>query len=232
MAVDDDSGWQVVKPGKRGRANLAAILAQEAAAGDQSLAPTTSVLDVPAIAADHELLCARWKESTSFRNLCTVISGNAAGHKEIKTAICLGLGSFDVRSNAPRHGRIQHDAHVQLEAFRTIVGILGSYFAFVCMNICPAHVKNTVVDESMAPTEKNGGHPIKCYAQEPSFGPSDKDYCRSIGIEVVDNPEAFRYVGSDAFVFAIHLPTLLWGLVFEKHLPALCVGTSLSSLEE
>ena len=127
----DAGAWQVVPPkGRRGRKKLAEILTQEAVVKEQARAgttppPTTSFLDVASIAADHEKLCSRWKSSSSYGELCAVVSDNAAGHTTIKTAICLGPGSFDVRDASSRHCRSSHDAHVQLEAFRTVVRLLG-----------------------------------------------------------------------------------------------------------
>jgi hypothetical protein len=79
--------------------------------------------------------------------------------------------------------------------------------------------------------EERSGHKIKCYAQEPSFGPSDKAYCRSLGIEAVDNPDAFRYVTAEALVFGVHLPHVAWGQALKDHLPGLYIGTDLKSLE-
>lgn len=79
--------------------------------------------------------------------------------------------------------------------------------------------------------EETSGNPIKCYAQEPSFGPSDREYCQSLGIEVVDTPDAFKHVGSDALVFGIHFPHVAWGYALSESLPGLYVGTSLKSLD-
>jgi len=80
--------------------------------------------------------------------------------------------------------------------------------------------------------EEKSGYKIQCYAQEPSFGPSDKEYCHCLGIEVVDTPGAFQHVDSTAFVFGIHLPHVAWGYALSHHLPGLYVGTSLNSLDE
>ncbi|OIW30726.1 hypothetical protein CONLIGDRAFT_679491 [Coniochaeta ligniaria NRRL 30616] len=202
----DDEEWQVVKPkGRKGQQRLAAILTQEAV-NEQTKAgtpPKTSLLDVASIAADHEKLCSRWRNSPSYSALRTIITDNAARHATIRTAICLGLGSFDVKDHSSRHSRSSHDAHAQLEAFRVVVGIL----------------------------EEQSGHPIKCYAQEPSFGPSDREYCETLGIEVVDTPHAFQYVRPDAFVFGIHLPHYAWGYALSDHLPGLYIGTDLKSLD-
>lgn len=128
MALEEEEEWQVVKPkGRKGRQRLADILTQEAV-NDPTRAGsprTTSLLDVDSITADHEKLCSRWRSSASYRDLRTIISDNAAEHAVIKTAICLGVGSFDVKDHLSRHCRSSHDAHVQLEAFRTLVGMLG-----------------------------------------------------------------------------------------------------------
>lgn len=125
MGSVEEAEWKVVKPkGRRGRQRLADILAQEAV-NDAGTRTATSLLDVASIAADHEKLCSRWRSSASYRALRAIISDNAAGHAAIKTAICLGVGSFDVRDSLSRHCRSSHDAHVQLEAFRTVVAMLG-----------------------------------------------------------------------------------------------------------
>lgn len=79
--------------------------------------------------------------------------------------------------------------------------------------------------------EETSGQPIKCYAQEPSFGPSDREYCQTLGIEVVDTPDAFKHVNSDALVFGIHFPHVAWGYALSENLPGLYVGTSLKSLD-
>jgi hypothetical protein len=124
----DGEEWQVVKPkGRRGRQRLADILTQEAVNGQTraGIPTTTSFLEVAAMVADHEKLCSRWRTSSAYRDLRATISDNAAGHASIKTAICLGLGSFDVPDSLSRYCRSSHDAHVQLEAFRTVVSILG-----------------------------------------------------------------------------------------------------------
>jgi hypothetical protein len=124
----DGEEWRVVKPkGRKGQQRLAAILTQEAI-NEQTRAgspPETSVLDPASIATDHEKLCSRWRNSPSYSELRTLITDNAAKHATIKTAICLGPGSLDVRDLSSRHGRSSHDAHVQLEAFRVVVEILG-----------------------------------------------------------------------------------------------------------
>lgn len=128
----DGDGWQVIRPkGQKGWRKLATLVAKEAVVGASSAATPaeTSVLDVAAIKADHEHICRHWRGSKAFKSLCAIISENAAAHTAIKTAVCLGLGSFDVRPNSSRRGRIQHDAHVQLEAFCEIVRILGQYLA-------------------------------------------------------------------------------------------------------
>lgn len=126
--VSSGSEWQIVKPkGRKGQERLASILIQEAI-NEQTRAgipPLTSVLDVVSIAADHEKLCSRWRDSPAYYELCSIIAENAASHAPIKTAICLGIGSFDIRDQSTRLGKASHDAHVQLEAFRVIVGILG-----------------------------------------------------------------------------------------------------------
>ncbi|KAH8907650.1 hypothetical protein BR93DRAFT_967537 [Coniochaeta sp. PMI_546] len=202
----DGEEWQVVKPkGRKGQQRLAAILTQEAVNAQTKAGslPETSVLDVASITADHEKLCSRWKNSPSYSELRAIITDNAARHATIKTAICLGTGSFDVRDHSSRHGRSSHDAHVQLEAFRVVVGIL----------------------------EEQTGNTIKCYAQEPSFGPSDREYCMTLGIDVVDTPTAFQHVSPDAFVFGIHLPHYAWGYALSDHLPGLYIGTDLESLD-
>lgn len=121
----DGEEWKVVMPkGRKGRRNLASVLAQEAITC-ASVPVTTSVLDVASVAADHEGLCKRWRTSSSYEAMCSVISDNAATHTSVETAICLGVGSFDLKPNDVSLGKLQQDAHIQLEAFRAIVGILG-----------------------------------------------------------------------------------------------------------
>ena len=127
--MSSDAGtWQVIPPkGRRGRQRLADLLTQEAvnAQTRAGTPPATSFLDAASIAADHEKLCSKWRDSSSYRELCALVSANTVGHATIKTAICLGPGSFDVRDESSRYCRSSHDAHVQLEAFRTVVGLLG-----------------------------------------------------------------------------------------------------------
>lgn len=126
----DDEGWQVIEPkGRNGHRKLAALIAREAVhtqtgAGLSSSQPTP-VLDVAIIAADHEKLCKQWRDSAGHATLRSLVSDNAAAHATVKTAVCLGTGSFDVGKHSSRHGRAMHDAHVQLEAFLVVVGVLG-----------------------------------------------------------------------------------------------------------
>ncbi|KAB5559720.1 hypothetical protein GE09DRAFT_1220384 [Coniochaeta sp. 2T2.1] len=205
MASDD--GWHHIPPrGRRGRQRLAEILATEAvkvqtSAGTPS---TTSVLSVAEITADHEKLCGRWRASSAYADLRAIISEHFAGHAPITTAVCLGLGSFDVKTLADRGCRASHDAHVQLEAFQTIVKVLE---------------------------QQHTGKQIKCYAQEPSFTPSDRAYLSSLGIDVLDSPAAFGLVTARTFVFGIHLPHYAWGYALAEQLPGLYVGTDLRSLD-
>lgn len=221
-----------MKPkGRKGQQRLAAILTQEAvnAQSKAGFPPKTSVLDVASIVADHEKLCSRWKNSPSYSDLRAIITDNAARHATIKTAICLGTGSFDARDHSSRHGRSSHDAHVQLEAFRVVVGVLGQYIPFACLweLSCCEQTRSLIVPL----TEEQSGNSIKCYAQEPSFGPSDREYCKTLGIEVVDTPTVFQHVSPDAFVFGIHLPHYAWGYALSDHLPGLYIGTDLKSLD-
>ncbi|KAB5546930.1 hypothetical protein GE09DRAFT_195072 [Coniochaeta sp. 2T2.1] len=204
MASDD--GWQHIPPrGRKGRQRLADVLAMEAV-NMQTTAdhpPTSSVLSAAEITADHEKLCSRWRASSSYTDLRAIIAEHFAGHALITTAVCLGLGSFDVKILTDRGCRASHDAHVQLEAFQTIVKVL----------------------------EERTSKKIKCYAQEPSFTPSDKAYLSSLGIDVLDSPAAFGLVTARTFVFGIHLPHYAWGYALAEHLPGLYVGTDLRSLD-
>lgn len=79
--------------------------------------------------------------------------------------------------------------------------------------------------------EQHSGKKIKCYAQEPTFVPKDKEYLESLDIEPVDNPHAFQYVNSRTFVYGVHLPHKVWNYIFKDRLPGLCVGTNKTSLE-
>ena len=128
MTMASDGDWVVIPPkGRRGRQRLADILTNEAV-NVQTSAGTpspTSVLSVSDLKADHEKLCTRWRNSSACTDLRAIISGNIAIHEPITTAVCLGPGSFDVKTIADRGCRASHDAHVQLEAFQTIVTVLG-----------------------------------------------------------------------------------------------------------
>lgn len=95
-------------------------------------------------------------------------------------------------------------------------------FSFFCPN---------TDHESLVTTEELSGHHIKRYVQEPSFGPSDREYCEILGIQVVDTPAAFQYVKPDTFVFGVHLPHYAWGYALSDHLPGLYIGTDLKSLD-
>jgi hypothetical protein len=143
MGSSGDNEWQVIPPkGRKGRHRLAETIKREAAAAvnqqthADGVSPRTSFLDVEAIAADHEKLCTKWRESTAHVDLRAIISDNAAAHAGIRTAVCLGVGSFDVKDQSSRYCRSSHDAHVQLEAFRTVVKVLGSSTPFTRVRRC------------------------------------------------------------------------------------------------
>lgn len=201
----------------------AAFLEESAEGPISSTNPSLSISDIE---ADHERACRAWRDSPAAEKLQSIISDNVAHHAAIETAVCLGVGSFDP---GPERWNWQRCAHVQLEAFLMMVKVLGETSKLATISSLST---SRIMADPWSAIEKHSGRRIQCYAQEPLFLANDKEYLQSLGIEPVETPQASRYITDRTFLYGIHLPHRLWLSLLEDSLPALCVGTSLTGLEE
>ncbi|KAL3601011.1 hypothetical protein FPOAC2_05264 [Fusarium poae] len=89
--------------------------------------------------------------------------------------------------------------------------------------------------------EKITGEKMETYIQDPMFSASDKTFLGNLGHTVVEEPAGNDLVTPTTFFFGVHLYRGVYKEAFEKHLPALFIGTgwdawdnmpSLDGLEE
>ncbi|KAK0749144.1 hypothetical protein B0T18DRAFT_323946 [Schizothecium vesticola] len=194
----EGDGWSQVSR-KRGRKP-----AQRSTRDDElpGLGPNPNPgLSLAAIQKYHERVSQDWLESDSWEALQATLRDAfpACNRPSITKAICLGPGPFDPANDSVS---IRRTAHVQTEAFRSIVANL----------------------------EYQSGHKIKCIVQEPSFTNVDKMFCNELGMEVVESPAAFSMVDADTLVYGIHMELRTYAEALTT-LPAIFVGAGLSEWE-
>ncbi|GKU03876.1 sensitivity to red light reduced- srr1 [Fusarium langsethiae] len=105
--------------------------------------------------------------------------------------------NFGVGTFDPKGAYDPKASFVQLAAFDVIVEELGK-----------------ITDEKM-----------ETYIQDPMFSASDKTFLGNLGHTVVEEPAGNDLVTPTTFFFGVHLYKGIYKEAFEKHLPALFIGT-------
>ncbi|KAK3941979.1 hypothetical protein QBC46DRAFT_87427 [Diplogelasinospora grovesii] len=203
MSAQEEQTWNEVKR-KRGR--LRHIFTPEVKEGTLSttgMTPNPSPqFSVGEVGEHHRSVSQDWYASSCWLALRdTLIAALSARKRPVVTrAICLGPGPYEP-SNGSSSAR--RTAHMQTEAFRAVVNLLGS---------------------------RQDGHAIDCIVQEPGFTQTDKHFCGELGLVVAETPAAFSMVDANTLVFGIHLelPTYHRALAT---LPAIFIGVGLESWE-
>lgn len=118
-AQEEDGQWTRVKPKKGSSRRRPAGPGARDFGTPPNPAPQ---LDLQQITRDHDRISAAWRESQCHAKLRDLVNSNVASHVTLTKAICLAVGSFDPIATLYHQKRV---AHVQLEAFRAVVEMLG-----------------------------------------------------------------------------------------------------------
>ena len=124
---DNDEGQWTIVQSKKGRSG------RRPTPNHRDFATPTNPaaqLDLQQITRDHDRISAAWREGASYGKLRDVISANLGSHVPLTNAVCLAVGSFDP---VPERYTYKRTAHVQLEAFRAMVEILGLHSPEICL---------------------------------------------------------------------------------------------------
>ena len=116
-----------------------------------------------------------------------------------ETALVSQAVCFGIGTFDPEDGawEVKRRTHVQLAAFLHIVGLL----------------------------EAKQEAPVKCFFQEPAFSPSDTEFIRELGHEVVGTPAGFELVDQSTLVYGVHLYREVYSQAIGRAVPAVFVGT-------
>ncbi|SPQ19190.1 4b58bd9d-08b4-4186-b050-c129f4a80113 [Thermothielavioides terrestris] len=79
--------------------------------------------------------------------------------------------------------------------------------------------------------ETRSGREIKCVVQEPRFTQTDKEFCARLGLQVVENPDAFALVDENTLLFGIHMELDIYNQALAS-LPGIYVGAGLEEWEK
>lgn len=123
---NDEDQWTIVQS-KKGRSRRRPTPDHQDFATPTNPAPQ---LDLQQITRDHDRISAAWREGASYGKLRDIISANLGSHVTLTNAVCLAVGSFDP---VPERYTYKRTAHVQLEAFRAMVEILGLHKPEICL---------------------------------------------------------------------------------------------------
>jgi hypothetical protein len=64
-------------------------------------------------------------------------------------------------------------------------------------------IQHAAVERSISYFKERAGHDICCYAQGPAYSDTDKEFLRTIGIDVIEDPNGFLEVDENTFVVSI-----------------------------
>ena len=70
---------------------------------------------------------------------------------------------------------------------------------------------------------------LKVILQEPQFTELDKEFLKSLGYEVVEDPAAFSQITESSLVYAIHCYAQIYKAVSEGSRPAVLIGTDVEN---
>ncbi len=121
-----EDGWtRVIRRENRGPRHVRVSKEDESesegktAEGRPNSSPTLHVDD---IRRHHEAIRAEWLASECCQALNKLVANHTEAHRTVTRAICLGPGSFDPATGSWAARRA---AHMQVEAFRSLVAALG-----------------------------------------------------------------------------------------------------------
>jgi hypothetical protein len=66
-----------------------------------------------------------------------------------------------------------------------------------------SHTQHAAVRTIAKTLKRTTGRDIQCFVQDPVYSETDKEFLRSIGIVVLDDPKGFLEVGTDTLVFTV-----------------------------
>ena len=74
------------------------------------------------------------------------------------------------------------------------------------------------------------GKKIKLIAQDPIFGPMDKEFLEYMGFEIMETPKAFEFIDEHSFVYAIHCYWNIYDEISKGPRPAVLIGNDLEGV--
>ncbi|OHE99299.1 hypothetical protein CORC01_05340 [Colletotrichum orchidophilum] len=116
--------WIHVKSKSRFRRN-APKPAVKGPRGTSKPAETRNHQSVADITAEYDTFKARWRETPCCASLKKLVRENHDGHRRVRKAVCLGVGTFD-----PEDGGwdAKRRSYIQLDAFIAIVEVLSELY--------------------------------------------------------------------------------------------------------
>lgn len=94
-----------------------------------------------------------------------------------------------------------------------------------------AHMQTAAFESIVTSLEAQSGRSIRRIIQEPAFTCVDKEFCKGLGFEVVDTPDAFAMVDSTTLAFGIHMELQTYAEVLTT-LPGIFIGSGLKEWEK
>ncbi|KAK2052774.1 hypothetical protein LY76DRAFT_555131 [Colletotrichum caudatum] len=118
--------WTHVRPKSRFRRNAPRPPPKiPGSALSKSADEPRSLKSVADITAEYEAFKTRWRDTPCHANLRELVEANAAAHRMVRKAVCLGVGTFD-----PEDGGwdAKRRSYIQLDGFLTIVEVLSALY--------------------------------------------------------------------------------------------------------
>ena len=156
----------------------------------------------------------RWLTSEAWEAVRGVLEGEMAKSNvvEFDNCVCIGLGSL---SGLLRGGLVDRRtvSLFQVAALAEILEYACTYDIYILSDrIDTACLPSVVFCCVTAPGLIRNNHELarsvsrvkigRCFAQDPVFNSLDQEFLQSIGIEVVQTPEAFGMVNEKTFLYA------------------------------
>ena len=136
----------------------------------------------------------RWDASTDCKALVAQIERLAPMQQKkllLDNIVALGIGSFH---SGPQKGISLH-AGFQLAAILTIRDTLNGE----SKTASPFHLADFFCSSLLEMSDT----PLPCVIQDPDYSEIEKTYLRSLGLDVVDDPDAYSRIDTESLVFHI-----------------------------
>ena len=135
-----------------------------------------------------------WNKSDECKALVTQIRRLAATRKQqplFQNIVALGIGSFHLshQKEIPRRSGFQLAAILTIRD--TMSGKLKSQ----------VHILHPVYRPILITLLEESDKPMTCTVQDPAYSELEKDYLRSLDLEVVDDPDAYSRIDATSLVF-------------------------------